>query len=172
MTRCQSSILADPTGFAGPKWVLSSFANSDQLWCHVGVRHRSSSSTPCSNHSNAIFLKWLMVKKTLVVSVKYCCGYELKVIWHCSKNTHRASRLDLSKVSGAWMWDWLVIRGLGGGGGMAIFWLIASSACTSCWTGSVTLVDNCTKTGGDCCRVGGLHELHDGGAWVAVPPGP
>src|SRR5260370_18918532 len=59
------------------------------------------------------------------------------------------------------MWDWLVVGGLGGG--VAMFWPIVSRACTNCWTGSIALVDSCTETGGDCCRVGGVHELHDGG---------
>src|SRR5258708_4108849 len=51
----------------------------------------------------------------------------------------------------------------GWGGGAAMFWLIVSSACTNCWTGSIVLVDGCAETGGDCCRVGGVRELHDGG---------
>src|SRR5258705_7744893 len=101
-----------------------------------------------------------MAKKTLVASVEYCCGYELKVIWHCSKNACRSSGLEPSNVSRAWMQDWLVVGGLGG---MAMFWLIVSNACTNCWTGSIVLVDSCTETGGDCCRVGGVCELHDGG---------
>src|SRR6266436_730683 len=110
-----------------------------------------------------------MAKKTLAASVKYCCGYELKVIWHCSKNACRSLGLEPSKVSGAQTQDWLVVGGLGGGA--AIFWLIASSACTNCWTGSIVLVDSCTEAGGDCCRVGGVHKLHNGGAWTVVPPG-
>src|SRR5258708_12753163 len=44
-----------------------------------------------------------------------------------------------------------------------MFWLIVSSACTNCWTGSIVLVDSCAETGGDCCRVGGVHELCNGG---------
>src|SRR5260370_7249897 len=43
IVRCQSSILANPTGFASLKWVLISFANSVQLLCHAGVRLGSSS---------------------------------------------------------------------------------------------------------------------------------
>src|SRR5258708_11316781 len=110
-----------------------------------------------------------MVKKTLVASVEYCCGYELKVIWHCSKNACRSSGLEPSNVSRAWMQDWLVVGGLGG---MAMFWLIVSNACTNCWTGSIVLVDSCTETGGDCCRVGGVCKLHDGGGVrMAFPPG-
>src|SRR5260221_13970637 len=101
-----------------------------------------------------------MVKKTLVGSVEYCCGYELKVIWHCSKNACRSSGLEPSNVSRAQMWDWLVVGGLGG---VAVFWPIVSSTCTNCWTGSIALVDGCTETGGDCCRGGGVCELHDGG---------
>src|SRR5258706_10182663 len=89
-----------------------------------------------------------MVKKTLVASIEYCCRYELKVIWHCSKNAHRSLGL--------------VVGGLGGGG-MAMFWLIVSSTCTNCWTGLIVLVDGCAETGGDCCRVGGMHKLHNGG---------
>src|SRR5258708_22321857 len=53
--------------------------------------------------------------------------------------------------------------GEGWGGGAAMFWPIVSRACTNCWTGLIALVDGCTETGGDCCRVGGVHELHDGG---------
>src|SRR6266478_749466 len=102
-----------------------------------------------------------MVKNTLVASVEYCCGYKLKVIWHCSKNAHRSLGLELSNVSRAQTWDWLVVGGLGGG--MAIFWPIVSSACTNCWTGSIALVDGCAEAGGDCCRVGGVHKLHNGG---------
>src|SRR5258708_30560084 len=102
-----------------------------------------------------------MAKKTLVASVEYCCGYELKVIWHCSKNARRSSGLEPSNVSGARTQDWLVVGGLGGGA--AVFWLIVSSACTNCWTGSIALVDGCAETGGDCCRVGGVCELRDGG---------
>src|SRR5258707_6979541 len=110
-----------------------------------------------------------MVKKTLVVSIEYCCGYELKVIWHCSKNARRSSGLEPSNVSGAQMWDWLVVGGLGG---MAMFWLIVSSTCTNCWTGLIVLVGSCAETGGDCCRVGGVCELRDGGgARMAFPPG-
>ena len=60
-------------------------------------------------------------------------------------------------MSGAWMQDWLVVGGLGGG--MAIFWPIVSSTCTNCWTGSIALVDSCTEAGGDCCRVGGVHDV-------------
>src|SRR5258707_14927781 len=102
-----------------------------------------------------------MAKKTLVASIEYCHGYELKVIWHCSKNARRSSGLEPSNVSGAQMWDWLVVGGLGGG--VAMFWPIVSRACTNCWTGSIALVDGCTETGGDCCRVGGVRELCDGG---------
>src|SRR5258705_10244298 len=102
-----------------------------------------------------------MAIKTLVASVEYCHGYELKVIWHCSKNAHRSSGLEPSNVSRAWTRDWLVVGGLGGG--TAMFWPIVSSACTNCWTGSIALVDGCAETGGDCCRVGGVRELHDGG---------
>src|SRR5258708_1956731 len=102
-----------------------------------------------------------MAKKTLVVSVEYCCGYELKVIWHCSKNARRSSGLEPLNVSRAQTWDWLVVGGLGGGA--AMFWPIVSRACTNCWTGSIALVDSCAETGGDCCRVGGVHKLHDGG---------
>src|SRR6266446_6518600 len=102
-----------------------------------------------------------MAKKTLVVSIEYCCRYELKVIWHCSKNACRSSGLEPSNVSRAQMWDWLVVGGLGGGA--AMFWLIVSSACTNCWTGSIALVDSCAETGGDCCKVGGVCELHNGG---------
>src|SRR5258708_36321390 len=102
-----------------------------------------------------------MGKKTLVASVECCCGYELKVIWHCSKNARRSSGLEPSNVSGAWTWDWLVVGGLGGG--VAVFWPIVSSACTNCWTGSIALVDGCAETGGDCCRVGGVGELRDRG---------
>src|SRR5260221_11540028 len=102
-----------------------------------------------------------MAKKTLVASVEYCCGYELKVIWHCSKNARRSSGLEPSNVSGAWMWDWLVVGGVGGG--MAMFWPIVSRACTNCWTGSIALVDGCAETGGDCCRGGGVCELGKGG---------
>src|SRR5258708_39508604 len=62
--------------------------------------------------------------------------------------------------------------GEGWGGGAAVFWLIVSRACTNCWTGLIALVDGCAETGGDCCRVGGVHELHDGGGGgVGVPPG-
>src|SRR5258705_319666 len=102
-----------------------------------------------------------MAKKTLVASVEYCCGYKLKVIWHCSKNACRSSGLESSNVSGARTWDWLVVGGLGGGA--AVFWLIVSSACTNCWTGSIVLVDGCAETGGDCCRGGGVRDLYDGG---------
>src|SRR6266436_5700724 len=102
-----------------------------------------------------------MAKKTLVASIEYCRGYELKVIWHCSKNARRSSGLEPSNVSGAQTQDWLVVGGLGGGA--AMFWPIVSSACTNCWTGSIALVDSCAETGGDCCRVGGVCELHDGG---------
>src|SRR5258708_36385344 len=102
-----------------------------------------------------------MAKKTLVASIEYCHGYELKVIWHCSKNACRSLGLEPSNVSGAWMQDWLVVGGLGGGA--AMFWPIVSNACTNCWTGLIALVDSCAETGGDCCRVGGVHELHDGG---------
>src|SRR5258707_9889584 len=56
-------------------------------------------------------------------------------------------------------WFW----GGGGGGGAAVFWPIVSSTCTNCWTGSIALVDSCAETGGDCCRVGGVHELRNGG---------
>src|SRR6266436_7342191 len=102
-----------------------------------------------------------MAKKTLVASVEYCCRYELKVIWHCSKNARRSMGSEPSNMSRAWMQDWLVVGGLGGG--MAIFWLIVSSACTNCWTGLIALVDGCTEAGGDFCRVGGVHELDCGG---------
>src|SRR5260221_872890 len=102
-----------------------------------------------------------MVKKTVVAFVEYCRGYELKVIWHCSKNARRSSGLEPSNMSGARTWGWLVVGGLGGGA--AVFWPIVSSACTNCWTGSIALVDGCAETGGDCCRVGGVHELCDGG---------
>src|SRR5258707_7362680 len=101
-----------------------------------------------------------MVKNTLVASVEYCCGYELKVIWHCSKNAHRSSGLEPLNVSRAQTQNWLVVGGLGGG--MAVFWPIVSSTCTNCWTGSIALVDSCAEAGGDCCRVGGVHKLHDG----------
>src|SRR5258707_349338 len=50
-----------------------------------------------------------------------------------------------------------------GGGGAAVFWPIVSSTCTNCWTGSIALVDSCAETGGDGCRVGGVHKLCDGG---------
>src|SRR5258706_14854130 len=113
-----------------------------------------------------------MAKKTLVASIEYCHRYELKVIWHCSKNARRSSGLEPSNVSGARMRGWLVVGGLGGGA--AMFWPIVSSACTNCWTGSIALVDGCAETGGDCCRVGGVHELHDGGGGGgrrAFPPG-
>src|SRR5258707_1989063 len=102
-----------------------------------------------------------MAKKTLVASVEYCRGYELKVIWHCSKNARRSSGLEPSNVSRARMRDWLVVGGLGGG--VAMFWPIVSSACTNCWTGSIALVDGCAETAGDCCRVRGVRELCDGG---------
>src|SRR5258708_15257542 len=102
-----------------------------------------------------------MAKNTLVVSIEYCCRYELKVIWHCSKNACRSSGLEPLNMSGAQMWDWFVVGGLGGG--TAIFWLIVSSACTNCWTGSIALVDGCTEAGGDCCRVGGMRKLRNGG---------
>src|SRR5258708_3024182 len=59
------------------------------------------------------------------------------------------------------MRDWLVVGGLGGG--TAVFWLIVSSACTNCWTGSIALVDGCAETGGDCCRVGGVRDFRYGG---------
>src|SRR5258708_16576657 len=62
-----------------------------------------------------------------------------------------------------WLWE---------GWGAAVFWPIVSRACTNCWTGLIALVDGCTETGGDCCRVGGVHELRDGGgARMAFPPG-
>src|SRR5258708_2308167 len=102
-----------------------------------------------------------MVKKTLVASVEYCYGYELKVIWHCSKNACRSSGLEPSNVSGARTWDWLVVGGLGGGA--AVFWLIVSSACTNCWTGSIVLVGGCAESGGELCGVGGVCEVDDGG---------
>src|SRR5260221_1763590 len=102
-----------------------------------------------------------MVKKTLVASVEYCHRYELKVIWHCSKNARRSSGLEPSNVSGAQTRDWLVVGGLGGGA--AVFWPIVSSACTHCWAGSIVLVDGCADTGGACCTVGGKRQLHDGG---------
>src|SRR5260370_40621297 len=75
-------------------------------------------------------------------------------------------------VAGPWGWSHRTCPGLrrgigwlleGWGGGAAMFWLIVSSACTNCWTGSIALVDGCAETGGDCCRVEGVHELHDGG---------
>src|SRR5258708_7023857 len=74
-----------------------------------------------------------MAKKTLVVSVEYWCRQELKVIWHWRMNPRRSSGLEPLKVSGARMHDWL---GGGGVGGVAtaMFWPIANSACTSCWT--------------------------------------
>src|SRR5258708_13890112 len=109
-----------------------------------------------------------MAKKTLAASVEYCCGYELKVIWHCSKNAHRSSGLEPSNMSGAQMWDWLVVGGLGGG--VAVFWPIVSSTCTNCWTGSIVLVDGCTEAGGDSCRVGGVCELCDGGGCMDGSP--
>src|SRR5258707_310379 len=87
-----------------------------------------------------------MAKKTLVASVEYCRGYELKVIWHCSKNACRSSGLEPLNVSGARTWDWLVVGGLGGGA--AMFWPIVSSACTNCWTGSIALVDSWGECGG------------------------
>src|SRR5258707_10357292 len=101
-----------------------------------------------------------MAKKTLVASIEYCCGYKLKVIWHCSRNAHRSLGLEPLNMSRALMRDWLVVGGLGGGA--AIFWPIVSSACTNCWTGSIALVDGYTEAGGDCCRVGGVCKLHDG----------
>src|SRR5258708_21462464 len=102
-----------------------------------------------------------MAKKTLVASVEYCHRYKLKVIWHCSKNARRSSGLEPLNMSGAQMRGWLVVGGLGGGA--AVFWPIVSSTCTNCWTGSIALVDSCAETGGDCCRVGGVRELRDGG---------
>src|SRR5260221_13695021 len=102
-----------------------------------------------------------MVKKTLVASVEYCHRYELKVIWHCSKNARRSSGLEPSNVSRAWTRDWLVVGGLGGGA--AVVWPIVSSAWTNCWTGSIALVDGWAETGGDCCRVGGGQGLRNGG---------
>src|SRR5258707_1109374 len=102
-----------------------------------------------------------MAKKTLVASIEYCCGYELKVIWQCSKNARRSLGLEPLNVFGARTWDWVVVGGLGGGA--AMFWLIVSRACTNCWTGLIALVDSCAEIGGDCCRVGGVPELHDGG---------
>src|SRR5258708_22021286 len=111
-----------------------------------------------------------MAKKTLVASVEYCCRYKLKVIWHCSKNACRSSGLEPLNMSRARTQDWLVVGGLGGGA--AMFWLIVSSACTNCWTGSIALVDGCAETGGDCCRVGGVHELRNGGGVrMGFPPG-
>src|SRR5258708_36386199 len=102
-----------------------------------------------------------MAKKTLVASVEYCHGYELKVIWHCSKNACRSLGLEPSNMSGARMRDWLVVGGLGGGA--AMFWPIVSSACTNWWAGVIVLVDSCAETGGDCCRVGGVCEVRNGG---------
>src|SRR5258708_36916810 len=102
-----------------------------------------------------------MAKKTLVASIEYCRGYELKVIWHCSKNACRSLGLEPSNVSRAQMRDWLVVGGLGGGG--ARFWLIVSSAGTNCWTGSIALVDGWAETGWDCCRVGGGPECQSAG---------
>src|SRR5258708_32790606 len=93
-----------------------------------------------------------MAKKTLVASVEYCRGYELKVIWHCSKNARRSLGLEPSNMSGARTRDWLVVGGLGGGA--AGFWPIVSSAGASCWTGSIGLVVSWPGTGGDGCRVG------------------
>src|SRR5260221_11935112 len=86
IVRCWSSISADPTGFASPKGVLSSFVNSIQLLCHAGVRLGSSSNMPWLNHSNAVFFKYLMAKKILVASVEDCHRYKLKVMWHCGMN--------------------------------------------------------------------------------------
>src|SRR5258707_14955101 len=112
-----------------------------------------------------------MAKKTLVASIEYCHGYELKVIWHCSKNARRSLGLEPSNVSGAQTW------GLAGcwrvGGGAAVVWPIVSSACTNCWTGSIALVDSCAETGGDCCRVGGVCAscTMGGGARMVFPPG-
>src|SRR5260370_17129928 len=112
-----------------------------------------------------------MAKKTLVASIEYCHRYELKVIWHCSKNARRVSGLESSNVCGARTRDWLVVGGLGGGA--AMFWPIVSSACTNCWTGSIALVDSCAETGGDCCRVGGVREFRDGGGCKdGVSPSP
>src|SRR5260370_12017311 len=73
---------------------------------------------------------------------------------------------------GPWGWSHQTCLGVGHGigwllegwgGGMAVFWMIVSSTCTNCRTGSIVLVDSCAETGGDCCRVGGVHELCDGG---------
>src|SRR5258708_6457440 len=50
-----------------------------------------------------------------------------------------------------------------GGGGGAAFWPIFNSACTNCWIGLATLIADCTEAGGECCRVGGVCELHNGG---------
>src|SRR5258705_106768 len=69
----------------------------------------------------------------------------------------QSSGLESLNVAGARNWDWLVVGGLGGGA--AVFWLIVSSACTNCWTGSIVLVDGCAETGGDCCRVGGCWKF-------------
>ena len=55
-------------------------------------------------------------------------------------------------MSGAWAQDWLIVGWCGGEGGAAVFWLIDSSAWTSCWTGSMTLVSDCAEAGGECCR--------------------
>src|SRR5258705_1754621 len=80
-------------------------------------------------------------------------------------------------LAGPWGWSHRMCPGLGCRigwllEGTAVFWLIVSSACTNCWTGSIALIDGCTETGGDCCRVGGVCELHDGGGVrMAFPPG-
>src|SRR5260370_3312956 len=49
------------------------------------------------------------------------------------------------------------------GGGEAAFWPIVNSACTNCWIGLAMLATDCAEAGGECCRVGGVHELHNGG---------
>src|SRR5258705_13431185 len=100
-----------------------------------------------------------MAKKTLVASVEYCHGYELKVIWHCSKNAHRSLGLEPSNMSGARMRDWLVVGGLGGG--VAVFWAIVGKTGTNCGTGSRPLVYGCAEPGGACRRVGGVCEFGD-----------
>src|SRR5258708_31889594 len=48
-------------------------------------------------------------------------------------------------------------------GGAAAFLPIVNSTCTNCWIGLVMLIANCAEAGGECCRVGGVHKLHDGG---------
>src|SRR5258708_40111871 len=68
-----------------------------------------------------------MAKKTLVASIEYCRGYELKVIWHCSKNARRSSGLEPSNMSGARTWGGGGVGGLGGGG--AGGWALGQSGC-------------------------------------------